>query len=164
VIDLLSIFVATFLGAGAAFLSDRLLKRRDSLLAEEAAINNLLIDLAAKRAFAPDSNVRWARGAGGRILDSANHARGLVRTTRMALRPRSKFLEPLMNMVLACNTFIEQAEYRKGGMPTGEDLATFTAEMQREARNIVEIRPHRVVGYAPGSLALSQRVDRSRRG
>lgn len=159
VLDVLLVFLAAFLGAAAGLLTGWLTRRREAVLKEEAAVNNLLLDLAAKRAFAIDASVAWAPGAAGRILDSVNHTRTLIRSARVELRPRSKFLEPLRMMMLACNTFIEQAEYREGG-PSVQDLDRLTKEIRAEARRIRKVRPTKIVTDEPGTLAVSRRVDR----
>jgi len=157
--DVLLAFLAAFLGASLGLLTGWLTRRREAYLKEEVAVNNLLLDLAAKRAFAVDRTVNWAPGAGGRIQESVNHTRTLIRDARLSLRPRSEFLEPIRMMMLSCNTFIEQSEYRAGG-PTASDLERLTNEVRAEARMMHAVRPKRIVDDEPGTLAVSRRVER----
>ena len=65
-------------------------------------------------------------------------------------------------MVLACNTFIEQAEYRPHEAPTAEDPALLTEEMNIQAGELRKVRPRRIAAALPGSLALRSPVDYGR--
>lgn len=160
--QVLLVLLAALVGAALAILTDRILKKRDAHNAEAAAINKLLYDLAAKRAFAMTLDVPWPKGNAERILGSVNHARTLIRETRVLLQPRSRFLDPLRAMTLACNTFIEQAEYRPSEVPTPEDVQLLSAQVKHEAERLRSIRPRRIVAALPGSLALSPNVDYGR--
>jgi hypothetical protein len=153
------IVVGTFLGAAVALSSDLLVKRYEAKLKEETAINNLLLDLAAKRSLASDANIVWAPGAGARIVESVNHTRGLVRETRLNLLPRSRFLAPLRRMARACATFMEQTEYYDDE-PRMEDLAELRRALRIEAAAIHRINPRRIVNDQPGDFALSREIDR----
>lgn len=156
-ITLFPIFVSTALGAGVAFASDRLAGRRKEKLAEETAINSLMLDLAAKRALALNPNSRWAPGAAERIVDSVNHMRGIVREARMSLRPRSRYLPPLRDMARACNTFLEEAEF-VDNIPTPEHLGNLAKAMRVSAAALHDMNPHHIVGDLPGSYALAHHV------
>lgn len=158
--DFFLLVIGTFLGAAVALGSDLLIKRREEALREEAAINNLLLDLAAKRSMAPDVNIVWAPGAGGRITDSVNHTRGLIRDTRLVLRPRSSYLAPLRRMARACATFLEQTEYHEDG-PRMADLDELRKALREEAEAIHQIKPNRIVSELPGDFALSRPIHRS---
>ncbi|MEZ3157609.1 hypothetical protein AB1K56_11835 [Microbacterium sp. BWR-S6Y] len=152
-------FLAAALGAGAALFTGWLTSRREATAKEQAAVNNLLLDLAAKRAFALDPNADWAPGAGPRILESVNHTRTLIRAARAELSSTSEFLAPLRMMMLACNTFVEQAEYQ-GNEPTPADLDRLVRELRAEAQVLHHKRPKKIVPDAPGSMAVSRRISR----
>src|SRR4029450_1131735 len=108
--DFFTIAFSTFLGAAVALAAERLARAYDARLHEEAAINNLILDLAAKRAFLVGDDWVWADGELTRVVDSIPQARTLMRDARVALRPRSRALPHLRQMTRACNTFLELSE------------------------------------------------------
>jgi hypothetical protein len=151
--------IATFVGAALALGADRIAKWSDARRTERVAIDNLLIDLAAKRALAPATlDDPWSPGSPERILESVNHMRSQIREARMQLRPNSKYLEPLRKMTRACATFLTQSEYRADG-PTKHDLSELGKAMRAEALAIHSVAPSKVVKDMPGEFSLDDSID-----
>lgn len=151
--DFATIAFSTFFGAAVALLAERLTRRHDAKLREESALNNLIIDLAAKRAFMTRDDWEWAEGEVGRVTDSIFGARDLVRDARMSLRPRSQALPHLRNMTTACNTFLQMTEQLSEPQLKGarENVA---AEMNRQVQALHALDTKRILNDAPGSAAL----------
>ncbi len=151
--DLIFTAFSTFLGAAVALTADRLTKLHDTKLAEEAAVNNLILDLASKRAFLTGGDWVWADGEVQRVVNSIHHTRTLIRDARLALRPRSRFLAPLREMSRACNAFLERSEREDGGNSKAalKDLAD---HMKRQVDALHEANPKRILHDDPGKLAL----------
>src|SRR5262245_19755963 len=101
--ELFTIAFSTFLGAAVALGAERLTRAQDARRQEEAALNNLILDLAAKRAFLVAEDWDWADDEVDRVVGSIMHARDLIRDTRLASRPRSRALLHLQQMTRACN-------------------------------------------------------------
>src|SRR5687767_7890259 len=76
--EFFTIAFSTFLGAAVALAGERLTRARDSRLQEEAAINNLILDLAAKRTFLVAEDWVWADGEVNRVVDSVFNARSSI--------------------------------------------------------------------------------------
>lgn len=145
----------TFLGAAVALLSERLTRSRDAKLREEAAINNLIMDLAAKRAFVvSDHEWVWAPGEIQRVVDSVHEARKLVREARLQLRARSYALVPLRHMARACNTFFESAERDQPDV-VQESLRHLTQQLASAVQELHNARPRHVLSDAPGSASFT---------
>ncbi|HEY4268382.1 MAG TPA: hypothetical protein VGM94_09350 [Galbitalea sp.] len=151
--DFVAIAFSTFFGAAVAFLADRLTRARDSRLDEEAALNNLILDLAAKRAFAVSDDWSWAQDEMSRIVKSVEHSRNLVREARLRLRPRSKALPFLRQIVKACNAFLERSE-RDSDDDLKKSLTILTAAVTREVDALHAQNPRRILSDAPGSASL----------
>jgi hypothetical protein len=151
--DFTTIAFSTFFGAAVALLAERMTRRHDAKLHEEAAINNLILDLAAKRAFLTGPDWDWAEGELERVVGSIIHARTLVRDGRVALRPRSPALPYLRNMNQACNTFLEMSE-RVDAQQLKEALKNLTREMTLQVQALHSLRPKRIFDDEPGSAAL----------
>ncbi|MGW5237695.1 hypothetical protein ACWEOW_02040 [Monashia sp. NPDC004114] len=151
--EFFAIAFSTFLGAAVALLAERLTRRRDARLREEAAINNLILDLAAKRAFLVNDDWVWADGEPSRVVDSIFHARTLIREARISLMPRSRALPHLRSMARACNTFIELSE-REDDQGLKKALMRLTEELTIEVRQLFALEPRRHFGDLPGSFAL----------
>lgn len=153
--EFFTVAFSTFLGAAVALAAERFTRTYDARVQEVAAINNLILDLAAKCAFLVDDEWVWAdEGELSRVVDSIFHARTLVRDTRVALRPRSRALRHLRKMARACNTFLELSE-REGEQRLRTALMELTAEMTREVRALHSLRPGRILADEPGSFALN---------
>lgn len=159
--EFLTTLLATFAGAALAFGSDLLVRHREARRREEAAVNNLLIDLAAKRAFAPDVNIAWTKGVRETVLDSVNHTRTVIRDTRLQLRPRSPYLDPLRLMVRACATFLEQTEHHRRPSVAVE-LDALTTALRAQVETIQALDPKNTVTDLPGDFALDGPIDRDR--
>ena len=153
VLDFLTIAFSTFFGAAVALLGDRWTRNREARLREESAINNLIMDLAAKRAFLAGGEWDWAPGEMVRVVESILHARLLIRDARLALRPRSSALKHLRQMTRACNTFLEMSE-REDDQHLKVALQSLVAEMIIEVSALHSLKPRRILNDAPGSSAL----------
>lgn len=151
--EFITIAFSTFFGAAVALLAERLTRAHDATLLEEAAINNLILDLAAKRAFLTGDSWDWSDGEVKRVVDSILHARVLVRDARLSLRPRSKALPHLRQMARACNSFLEVSE-RVEGDQLQTALRRLATEMSAEVRALHSLRPGRILADEPGSFAL----------
>lgn len=151
--DFVAIAFSTFLGAAVALAAERWARWYDAKLKEEAAINNLILDLAAKRAFVVGEDWTWTDGEVKRVVDSIFHVRSLVRDTRLALRPRSYALPPLREMARACNGFLERSE-REDDHALKDALSHLSAEMSSQVRALHSAHPDRVLDDQPGSFAL----------
>lgn len=151
--EIFAIAFSTFLGAAVALAAERLTRLYDARVKEEAAINGLILDLAAKRAFLVPDDWDWADGEIDRIVGSITHARTLIRETRLASRPRSKVLPPLRRMTRACNSFLEWSE-RADDESLKSALKALTTKMSGEVQALHAIRPDRIMADAPGSFSL----------
>lgn len=153
--ELFAIAISTFLGAAVALAADRLTRRHDAKLSEEAALNSLILDLAAKRAFIVTDDWAWAPGEVERVVGSIRNARSRVREARLACRPRSSALSHLRNMTRACNTFLEYSE-RDSDEAVKAALKSLTSKVSKEVQALHELRPTRILDDAPGSFALDR--------
>ena len=126
---------------------------RDAILREEAAINNLILDLSAKRAFLVSDDWIWVKGEMSRVVDSIHHARTLVRETRLQIRPRSKALPHLRQMARACNSFLESSE-RDSDRQVKASLRQLTSALSAEVESLHALRPRRILSDPPGSASL----------
>ncbi len=144
---------STFLGAAVALVADRLTGRYNAKLREEAAINNLILDLASKRAFLFGGNWDWGEGEVARVVGSVHHARRLIREARGSLMPRSKGLRILREMTRACNTFLEHAE-RDDDQSLKSALAQLSRDISHQVAMLHALAPSRILDDEPGSFAL----------
>ena len=151
--DFLLMAFSTFLGAAVALGADRLTRLHDMRLAEEKAVNNLILDLAAKRAFLAADDWEWGDGEVQRVVDSVFHSRTLVRDARLALTPRSRFLAPLREMSRACNVFIERSEREDDHSLKGA-LKDLAGQLTRQVEALHEVHPKRILDDHPGSFSL----------
>jgi hypothetical protein len=151
--EFLTIAFSTFLGAAVALAAQRLSASQDSKRREEAALNNLILDLAAKRAFVVAEDWHWTEAEVGRVVGSVTHARDLIRDARLGSRPRSRALGRLQQMTRACNTFLEWSE-RVDRERLKEALKRLAAEISDEVKAIHRLDPRHILDDAPGSLAL----------
>jgi hypothetical protein len=151
--EFFTIAFSTFLGAAVALAAERLTRAYDARLKEEAAINNLILDLAAKRVFLVADDWAWADGEVGRVVGSVFQARTLIRDARVALRPRSRALPYLRQMGRACNIFLEWSE-RGDDQRLKRALKELSADLSAAVQGLHLLRPGRILGDAPGSSAL----------
>lgn len=152
--DFLVIAFSTFLGAFVAFTVERVTRVRDAALLEEAALNNLILDLAAKRVFIVSHDWDWADGEIDKVVHSILNVRELIRDARKALRPRSRALPHLRQMTMACNTFLEHSE-RGNNERLKFALKKLVSNISREVTSIHDLRPTRIVPDEPGRFAVS---------
>lgn len=136
-----------------ALTGARLTRLYDAKLHEEAAINNLILDLAAKRAFLAGDDWDWGDGELDRVVQSIFHVRSLIREARGALRPRSRALPHLRQMSRACNDFLELSERADESRLKGA-LKRLGVEMTSEVQALHSLRPQRIFADEPGSFAL----------
>jgi hypothetical protein len=151
--DFFTIAFSTFLGAAVALAAQRLTEAQNAKRQEEAALNNLVLDLAAKRAFVVAEDWDWADDEVRRVVGSVMHARDLVRETRLAARPRSRALPHLQQMTRACNTFLEWSE-RVDREQLKAPLRQLATEVDTEVASLHRLDPRHILDDRPGSLAL----------
>jgi hypothetical protein len=149
-----TISFSTFFGAAVALLGAMLTRAHDARLAEESALNNLILDLAAKRAFVVTDDWDWADGEIGRVVSSVFHARSLIREARVQLRARSRALLHLRTMARSCNEFLELSE-REDEARIKDALKHLTAMLTEEVAALHAENPRRLFADAPGSFALA---------
>lgn len=152
--DFIAIAFSTFFGATVAFLAERLTHARAAKLAEEAALNNLILDLAGKRAFLVSDGWKWADGEMAGVVESVRHVKSLIRDARLDLRPRSRALPCLRQMGRACNTFLESSKRDDEGKVV-EALKTLKEALSKEVTALHSISPKRILDDQPGSGALT---------
>jgi hypothetical protein len=153
--EFFTIAFSTFLGAAVALAAERLTKAHDARRQEEAAINNLILDLAAKRAFLVAEEWVWGEGELDRVVGSVHDARTLIRDARLDLRPRSWAMPHLRTMTMACNRFLEVQE--RGDQDQAKDaLRDLSATLAAEVRALHSQRPGNIYPDAPGSFALAR--------
>lgn len=108
-------FIGAFLGTFAAFLSERLLRRRDARYREVAALNNLITDLHLRRALAASNPVATNSGPNSDreyVTTAVLQIRDSIRDTRLCLRPNSSDeFQSLVGMSSACNEYLERVQY-----------------------------------------------------
>lgn len=155
--DFLSTAFSTALGAATALAAERLSRRRDAKLKQEAALNNLILDLAAKRAFLAAGDWEWAEGEVKRVVSSVEHTRSLIRDARQALTPRSWALDHLRQMTRACNTFMEASE-REDDERLKLALLDLAEAISRQVSLLHTKSRGRIYGDLPGSFALGERA------
>lgn len=153
--DFFVIAFSTFLGAAVALAAERLTRLHDARLREEAALNSLILDLAAKRSFLVSDDWVWADGEMERVTESIRHARSLIRDARLSSRPRSSALPHLRKMARACNTFLESSE-RENTEILKVALKSLTSRISAEVQALHKLRPERILADAPGSFALDE--------
>ncbi|RYB93710.1 hypothetical protein EUA93_04665 [Nocardioides oleivorans] len=151
--EFFTIAFSTFLGAAVALAAQRLAAAQDASRREEAALNNLILDLAAKRAFLVADDWHWTQDEVDRVVGSVKHARDLIREARLASRPRSAALPHLQQMTRSCNMFLELSERVDRERLKGA-LRQLAAELSREVDGLHRGDPRYILSDAPGSLAL----------
>jgi len=113
--DVLTVTLGAFLGAGAAFASNLLVRLLESRRAEASALNELVTEIHFRRVLrrvtatrSPDAATRdpdWEQAR-----RSIGALRGVIRAARRRTRPRSSALPVLNEMTLACNTFLDDSD------------------------------------------------------
>jgi hypothetical protein len=156
--DFVAIAFSTFFGATVAFLAERLTHARAAKLAEEAALNNLILDLAGKRAFLASEGWKWADREMDGVIESVRHVKSLIRDARLDLRPSSRALPCLRQMSRACNTFLESSK-RDDEDKVVEALTALKVALSREVTALHSISPKRILDDQPGSGALATAVQ-----
>lgn len=151
--EFFTIAFSTFLGAAVALTAQRLTAAQDARREEEAALNNLILDLAAKRAFLVAADWDWTDDEVSRVVGSIQHARDLIRDARLASRPRSRALPHLQQLTRACNSFLEASERVDRERLKGA-LRRLAEEAASEIHSLHRLDPRRILNDPPGSLAL----------
>ena len=89
--EFLSIAFSTFLGAAVALAAQQLAEVQKARRKEEAALNNLILDLAAKRAFVAAEDWDWTDDEVSRVVGSVFHARLYARHGSERGRGRGRY-------------------------------------------------------------------------
>ncbi|MBD8659910.1 hypothetical protein IFT72_06855 [Frigoribacterium sp. CFBP 8754] len=149
--DVVTVTLGAFVGAGAAFGANLLVRWLESRRAEASALNELVTEIHFRRVLhrivptrSPDAETAdpdWAtarRSIGG--------LRGVVRSARRQTRPRSSALPVLNEMTLACNTFLDDSEdapdlYRLHLMQLHARLNAGVRRLRSQRRAIADLEP-----------------------
>jgi hypothetical protein len=149
--DVLTVTLGAFLGAGAAFASNLLVRLLESRRAEAAALNELVTEIHFRRVLrrvtatrSPDAATRdpdWQHAR-----RSIGALRGVIRAARRRTRPRSRALPVLNEMTLACNTFLDDSDdqpdlYRLHLMQLHARLNASVRRLRDDRRAIADLEP-----------------------
>jgi len=147
-------------GAFLALLIDRGKNARVERRGEVNALRLLALEVASRRAFAPDQL------AGPVSLDRADPDSDLnrvcrsivllrkdVRSARKALRSTSAAWQPLNAMVAACNVFIEAVEEHPARL--GAELDALRLEFDRLVQQMCAAHPRELRFWPAGSAAYN---------
>jgi len=149
--DVLTVTLGAFLGAGAAFASNLLVRLLESRRAEASALNELVTEIHFRRVLrrisatrSPDAATRDPDYAHARR--SIGALRGVIRGARRRARPRSSALPVLNEMTLACNTFLDDSEdapelYRLHLMQLHARLNASVRRLRDPRRAIADLEP-----------------------
>ena len=147
-------------GALLALAIERGTRSRTERSAEINALRLLCIEIASRRALAPeqlrgpitidradpDSDLN-------RVLRSIVLLRKEIRAARRALRPRSRAWSSLNGLVASCNVFIESVEEHPAGI--ADELAALRIEIDRQLVELCAVHPRDLVYRPAGSAAYS---------
>ncbi|NIJ06208.1 hypothetical protein [Frigoribacterium faeni] len=149
--DVLTVTLGAFLGAGAAFGSNLLVRLLESRRAEAAALNELVTEIHFRRVL---RRVRATRSPDAAASDpdwqharrSIGALRGVIRAARRRTRPRSTALPVLNEMTLACNTFLDDSDdqpdlYRLHLMQLHARLNASVRRLRDDRRAIADLEP-----------------------
>ncbi|WP_291049054.1 hypothetical protein [Herbiconiux sp.] len=149
-------------GALLALLIDRGKSRRTEKAAEINALRLLSLEVASRRALAPEQL------AGPVSLDRADPDSDLnrvrrsvvllrkdVRTARQSLRPRSAAWGTLNAMVAACNVFLEAVDEHPSALVT--ELEALRMQLDTLQRELCLSHPRDLVYLPAGSAAYAAR-------
>jgi hypothetical protein len=149
--DVLTVTLGAFLGAGAAFASNLLVRLLESRRSEASALNELVTEIHFRRVLrrisatrSPDAATRdpgWQHAR-----RSIGALRGVIRAARRRTRPRSAALPVLNEMTLACNTFLDDSEdapdlYRLHLMQLHARLNESVRRLRDPRRAIADLEP-----------------------
>ena len=149
--DVLTVTLGAFLGAGAAFASNLLVRLLESRRSEASALNELVTEIHFRRVLrrisatrSPDAATRDPGWQHARRSIAA--LRGVVRAARRRTRPRSTALPVLNEMTLACNTFLDDSEdapdlYRLHLMQLHARLNESVRRLRDPRRAIADLEP-----------------------
>jgi hypothetical protein len=149
--DVLTVTLGAFLGAGAAFASNLLVRLLESRRAEASALNELVTEIHFRRVLrrvsatrSPDAATRDPDYAHARR--SIGALRGVIRSARRRTRPRSTALPVLNEMTLACNTFLDDSDdqpdlYRLHLMQLHARLNASVRRLRDPRRAIADLEP-----------------------
>lgn len=149
--DVLTVTLGAFLGAGAAFASNLLVRLLESRRAEASALNELVTEIHFRRVLRRISATRSPEAATrdpdyAHARRSIGALRGVIRGARRRTRPRSSALPVLNEMTLACNTFLDDSEdqpdlYRLHLMQLHARLNASVRRLRDPRRAIADLEP-----------------------
>ncbi|MBD8539918.1 MULTISPECIES: hypothetical protein [unclassified Frigoribacterium] len=149
--DVVTVTVGAFVGAGAAFASNLLVRLIESRRREASALNELITEIHFRRVLrrvAPrlSPNPRALDPVYEQARHSISALRGEIRRARRALRPRSSALPVLNEMTLACNTFLDDSDdaperYRLHLMQLHARLNASVRRLRSDRRSISDLEP-----------------------
>ena len=149
--DVFTVTLGAFLGAGAAFATNLLVRRLESRRAEASALNELVTEIHFRRVLHridPTSSPDAAASDPdyGAARRSVSGLRGVIRTARRGTTPRSPALPVLNEMTLACNAFLDDSEtepdaYRLHLMQLHARLNAGVRRLASDRRAIADLEP-----------------------
>ncbi|GAA0956189.1 hypothetical protein [Frigoribacterium faeni] len=149
--DVVTVTLGAFVGAGAAFATNLLVRHLESRRAEAAALNELVTEIHFRRVLhridptpSPDAAATDPDYAAARR--SISGLRGVVRAARRRTTPRSPALPVLNEMTLACNTFLDASDdepdsYRLHLMQLHARLNASVRRLRSDRRAIADLEP-----------------------
>jgi len=149
--DVVTVTLGAFVGAGAAFGANLLVRWLESRRAEASALNELVTEIHFRRVLhrivptrSPDAERSDPDYATARR--SISGLRGVVRSARRQTRPRSSALPVLNEMTLACNAFLDDSDdhpdlYRLHLMQLHARLNAAVRRLRSQRRAIADLEP-----------------------
>jgi len=149
--DVVTVTLGAFVGAGAAFGANLLVRLLESRRAEASALNELVTEIHFRRVLrrivptrspdAAEDDPDWAHAR-----RSIGALRGVVRGARRHTRPKSAALPVLNEMTLACNEFLDDSEdhpdlYRLHLMQLHARLNASVRRLRSDRRAIADLEP-----------------------
>jgi hypothetical protein len=149
--DVFTVTLGAFLGAGAAFATNLLVRHLESRRAEASALNELVTEIHFRRVLhridpTPSPGAAASDPDYGAARRSVSGLRGVIRTARRKTTPRSPALPVLNEMTLACNAFLDDSEtepdaYRLHLMQLHARLNGGVRRLASDRRAIADLEP-----------------------
>lgn len=152
--------VSVTAGAFLALLIDRGKNARVERRGEVNALRLLALEVASRRAFAPEQlagpvNLDRADPDSdlNRVCRSIQLLRTDVRSARRSLRPASAAWQPLTAMVAACNVFIEAVDEHPARLTV--ELDALRLQFDRRVAEMCAVHPRELEFWPSGSAAYN---------
>ncbi|WP_423923605.1 hypothetical protein ACPEEZ_05515 [Frigoribacterium sp. 2-23] len=149
--DVLTVTIGAFVGAGAAFGANMLVRWLEARRGEAAALTELITEIHFRRVLRRRAPVVSPNAVAiDPLYDRARHSigtlRGTIRDARRHCQNRSRALPVLNEMTLACNTFLDDSEttpdaYRLHLMQLHARLNASVRRLRSSRRAIADLEP-----------------------